>query len=97
MPGMMPRMGRTGGDELPAELARRRPRLQTIRAAKAVLEQEAQAEAALKQVAHEARKATGPRRGRPPQPPRSGPPPQAQRNFTDRRAGSCRPPMRRGV
>jgi transposase len=71
------------GDELPAELARREQRLQTIRAAKAVLEQEAQAEAALKQVAHEARKATGPRRGRPPQPPRSGPPPQAQRNFTD--------------
>ena len=71
------------GDELPTELARREQRLQTIRAAKVVLEQEAQAEAALKQVAHEARKAVGPRRGRPPQPPRSGPHPKAQRNFTD--------------
>lgn len=71
------------GDELPAELARREQRLQTIRAAKAVLEQEAQADAALTQVAHEARQAEGPRRGRPPQPPRSGPHPKAQRNFTD--------------
>jgi transposase len=71
------------GDELPAELARREQRLQTIRAAKAVLEQEAQAEAALQQAAHEARKTAGPRRGRPPQPPRSGPHPKAQRNFTD--------------
>ena len=71
------------GDELPAELARREQRLQTIRAAKAVLEQEAQAEAALKQVAHEARKATGPRRGRPPSPPSPVPSPKAQRNFTD--------------
>ncbi|MDF0672718.1 MAG: transposase [Nitrospira sp.] len=70
------------GDERPAELARREQRLQTIRAAKAVLEQEAQAEAALKQVAHEARKATGSRRGRP-QPPCSGPHPKAQRTFTD--------------
>lgn len=71
------------GDELPAELARRAQRLKTIRAAKAVLEQEAQAEAALKQVAHEARETAGPRRGRPPQPPSSVPRPQAQRNFTD--------------
>jgi hypothetical protein len=71
------------GDELPAELARREQRLQTIRAAKAVLEQEAQAEAALTQIAHEARETEGPRRGRPPQPPRSVPDPKAQRNFTD--------------
>jgi transposase len=71
------------GDELPAELARREHRLQTIRAAKAVLEQEAQAEATLKQVAREGRETDGPRRGRPPQPPRSGPHPKAQRNFTD--------------
>lgn len=71
------------GDELPAELARREQRLQTIRAAKAVLEQEAQAEAALKQVARTVRETEGPRRGRPPQPPRSGPHPKAQRNFTD--------------
>lgn len=70
------------GDELPAEVARREHRLQTIRAAKAVLEQEAQADAALK-AAYDAREADGPRRGRPPQPPRSGPPPKAQRNFTD--------------
>lgn len=61
------------GDELPTELARRELRLQTIRAAKAVLEEEAQAEAALHQAAHEL---TTPI---PPQPPR----PKAQRNFTD--------------
>ncbi|MDH5626196.1 MAG: IS1182 family transposase [Nitrospira sp.] len=71
------------GDELPAELARRGQRLETIRAAKAVLEQEAQAAATLKQAAREARESEGPRRGRPPQPPRSGPHPKAQRNFTD--------------
>jgi transposase len=71
------------GDELPAELARREPRLQTIRAAKAVLEQEAQAEAALAQVAREASAGAPPRRGRPAHPPRSVPDPKAQRNFTD--------------
>jgi transposase len=70
------------GDELPAEVARREQRLQTIRAAKAVLEQEAQADAALK-APYDAREADGPRRGRPPQPPRSEPHPKAQRNFTD--------------
>jgi len=71
------------GDELPAELARREQRLQTIRAAKAVLEQEAQAEAALKRAAQDTEVPDRPRRGRPPQPPRSIPPPKAQRNFTD--------------
>lgn len=70
------------GDERPAEVARREQRLQTIRAAKAVWEQEAQADAALK-AAYDAREADGPRRGRPPQPPRSEPHPKAQRNFTD--------------
>lgn len=71
------------GDELPAELARREQRIQTIRAAKAVLEQEAQAEAILKQAAHEVRKTDGPRRGRPPLPTSPVPHPKAQRNFTD--------------
>ncbi|MDH4155147.1 MAG: IS1182 family transposase [Nitrospira sp.] len=71
------------GDELPAELARREQRLHTIRAAKAVLEQEAQAEAALKQAAQGTGVLDRPRRGRPPQPPRSEPHPKAQRNFTD--------------
>jgi transposase len=71
------------GDERPAELARREQRLATIRAAKAVLEQEAQqADAALK-AAHDVRETDGPHRGRPPQPPSPVPPPKAQRNFTD--------------
>jgi hypothetical protein len=51
------------GDELPAELTRREQRLETIRAARAVLEQEAQAGAALTQAAHKAERL---RRGRPP-------------------------------
>ena len=71
------------GDELPAELARREQRLETIRAAKAVLEQEAQAEAALKRAAQDAPPSVRPRRGRPPLPPHTSPPPKAQRNFTD--------------
>ena len=71
------------GDEWPAEVARREQRLQTIRAAKAVLEQEAQAQAAVQQAAREARETARPRRGRPPQPPSSVPRPKAQRNFTD--------------
>lgn len=71
------------GDELPAEVARREQRRQTIRAAKAVLEQEAQAAAAVQQAAREARETEGPRWGRPPQPPSPVPLPQAQRNFTD--------------
>ena len=68
------------GDELPAELARREQRLQTSRAAKAVLEQDAQAEPALTQAA---RQTVRPRRGRPPQPPSPVPHPKAQRHFTD--------------
>jgi transposase len=71
------------GDELPAELARREQRLQTIRAAKAVLEQEAQAEAALTQVARDTQPPATPRRGRPPSTPSPVPDPKAQRNFTD--------------
>ena len=65
------------GDELPTELARRELRLQTIRAAKTVLEEEAQAEAALQQAAHEVPTPVTP------QPPSSVPSPKAQRNFTD--------------
>jgi transposase len=71
------------GDEWPAELARREQRLETIRAAKAVLEHEAQAAATLKQEVLDARKTARPRRGRPPQPLSSVPRPKAQRNFTD--------------
>lgn len=71
------------GDELPAELARREHRLQTIRAAKAVLEQEAQAEATLQRAVRETSAGGPPRRGRPPQLPSPVPHPTAQRNFTD--------------
>lgn len=71
------------GDELPAELARREQRLTIIRAAKAVLEQEAQADAALKRVAPDPGGDDRPRRGRPPQLPSAGPRSKAQRNFTD--------------
>lgn len=68
------------GDELPAEVARREQRLATIRTAKAVLEHEAQAAAA---VLKAARETEGPRRGRPAQPLSPLPSPTAQRNFTD--------------
>ena len=71
------------GDELPVDLARREQRLQTIRAAKAALEQEAQAEATRTQIARATDAPDRPRRGRPPQPPCSIPAPKAQRNFTD--------------
>ncbi len=54
------------GEELPAELARREQRLQTLRAAKAVLEQEAPAEAAVTQAARAVHDPARPRRGRPP-------------------------------
>jgi len=62
------------GDELPAELARRTTRLQTIRTAMAALEAEAQATAP---------PPDQPRRGRPPKTPPGTPPAKAQRNFTD--------------
>ena len=62
------------GDELPAELARRTTRLQTIRTAMAALEADAQATAP---------PPDQPRRGRPPKTPPGTPPPKAQRNFTD--------------
>ncbi|HRU07444.1 MAG TPA: IS1182 family transposase [Candidatus Brocadiia bacterium] len=62
------------GDELPAELARRTSRLQTIRTAMAALEADAQAAAPPPEQ---------PRRGRPPKAPPGTPPPKAQRNFTD--------------
>jgi hypothetical protein len=71
------------GDELPGELAFREGRLRKIRAAKAVLEQEAREAAAAKQAANEVREAEGPRRGPKPQPPDPAPAPTAQRNFTD--------------
>ena len=71
------------GDELPAEVARRAQRLETIRAAKTVLEQEAQAAAAVQQAARQGDKPARLRRGRPPQLPRPVPRPTAQRNFTD--------------
>jgi transposase len=67
--------GARRGDELPAELARRTTRLQTIRTAMAALEAEAQAAAPLPP--------DQPRRGRPPKTPPGTPAPTAQRNFTD--------------
>src|SRR5271167_2885741 len=84
-----------GGEELPAELARRESRLAKIRAAKAELETEAQQKAAEKKAAAEAQLGqrreqearTGKKvRGRKPQvpdPEQAVPEPTAQRNFTD--------------
>jgi transposase len=83
------------GDELPAELARRESRLAKIRAAKAALEEEAQARAARQAEAVQAKlieraqqeAATGKKAlGRPPtvpDPAQATPEPTAQRNFTD--------------
>ena len=82
------------GDELPAEPARREQRLQTSRAAKAVLEQEAQAEAALTQAARQTER---PRRGRPPQPPSRCPIRRPSATSPTRSAGSCRRRTPRGV
>jgi transposase len=79
------------GDELPTELARRQSRLAVIRAAKAALEADAQAqavrdaaEAQRKVAAQEQRE--GSAKGRPvkvPVPEQARPAPKAQRNFTD--------------
>lgn len=74
------------GDELPAELARRQTRLETIRAAKAVLEQEA-AEAAREQAERRARERgddddTTAGKGEAAAK-AAAPKPKAQRNFTD--------------
>lgn len=66
------------GDELPAELARRETRLQTIRTAMAALEAEARAAAPEPPPAERPR-----RRGRPRKRPPGTPPVTAQRNFTD--------------
>ncbi len=66
------------GDEWPAALARREQRLQTIRAAKVVLEQEAQAEATLRQGARQKAVGAPPRRGRPPHLPSPAPEGPAQ-------------------
>jgi hypothetical protein len=89
------------GNELPAELARRESRLAKIRAAKAELEAEAKQKAEEKRAAAEAQirqrqeqeARTGKKVcGREPQvadPEQAVPDPKAQRNFTDRKAGSC--------
>ena len=83
------------GNELPAELARRKSRLAKIREAKAALEAEAKVEAATAGEAAQAKRAererqtreTGrPPKGRPPtvpDPTEATPTPKAQRNFTD--------------
>ncbi len=63
------------GDALPAELARRTTRLETIRSAMAALEAEAKAAAPAPP--------DDTRRGRPPKTPPGTVPPKAQRNFTD--------------
>src|SRR5467141_3094458 len=84
-----------GGDELPAEWARREMRLAKIREAKAALEREAREQAEAEKVRVEARlkvraqqEAERGRKlgGRPPQAPdpeQARPQPKAQRNFTD--------------
>lgn len=71
------------GDELPAELARREQRRKTIRAAKAVLEQEAQADATLTPAAQNTGREPGHAAADRRRSPARGPPPKAQRNFTD--------------
>jgi transposase len=84
-----------GGEELPAELARRESRLAKIRAAKAELEAEAKQKAGEKKAAAEAqmeqrreqetctgKKVSG-RKPQVPDPEQAVPDPKAQRNFTD--------------
>jgi transposase len=84
-----------GGEELPAELARRESRLAKIRAAKAELEAEAKQKAEEKKAAAEAqleqrreqeartgKKVSG-RKPQVPDPEQAVPDPKAQRNFTD--------------
>jgi hypothetical protein len=83
-----------GGEELPAELARRESRLAKIRAAKAELEAEAKQKAEEKKAAAEAqmeqrreqeartgKKVSGPK-PQVPDPEQAVPDPKAQRNFT---------------
>jgi len=79
------------GDDLPADLARRESRLVRIRAAKAVLEQEARAAAAQQAAAAQVKLAAreqrvGSAKGKPatvPDPAQAQPTPTAQYNFTD--------------
>lgn len=74
------------GDELPAEVARRKDRLKTIREAREALEAEAKvaAEAEEKRRTEADRKrGEKPRRGRAPKPVKTVPDDKAQRNFTD--------------
>jgi transposase len=79
------------GLSIPAEITRRRDRIQQLQAARAVIEERARHRAAqeqpafaAKQAEREARRGRGEVvRGRPPQPPRATPSPKDQFNFTD--------------
>jgi transposase len=90
-------LGSRRGDELPAELQRRRERVQKIRAAKARLEAEASAKAKAEQqsrdAAEAARAAAGqPRRGPAPAAVDPTPADKAQTNFTDPEAKIMKQP-----
>lgn len=79
------------GLTIPGEIARRRERLEKLKAARAVIEVRARERAAAERPADEAKQAErdakqrqGEKlRGRTPQPPRETPPPKDQFNFTD--------------
>ena len=78
------------GDELPEELARRETRLKRIRAAKGVLEaqaQEAAREEQQRREQQEQERSDKPRRGRPAQPVSDKPKDEKQYNFTDPESG----------
>jgi transposase len=81
-------LGSRRGDELPAELARREGRLETIRAAMQRLEEQAKAEAELErqrraEAEAERQQANQKRRGPEPKPVSEEPADKAQTNFTD--------------
>jgi hypothetical protein len=75
------------GDQLPKQLRFRQSRLEKIREAKKVIEQEAQANFRLQQKAYKkklkAKEQRDDRRGRPPKAPSAEPDPNRQYNFTD--------------
>jgi len=71
------------GDELPEWVANKQKRLEKIRAAKAALEREAQAEAQAKGRHSDDDEGSRPRRGRTPKTPAGTPKDKDQRNFTD--------------
>lgn len=78
------------GLDIPAELARRRKRLEALKKARAVIEERARERAAAEQPEYErkvqaraARQAAGQRPGREPKPPQDTPGPKEQYNFTD--------------